>query len=75
MVNRIVNPLKTSSFFLFGARGTGKSNFFRNYFPDDGASTALVEIKSTAQVDDRDARSLEKLAAFPWQQGLKEIGL
>jgi predicted AAA+ superfamily ATPase len=64
-----------------------------------GASTALVEIKSTPQVDDRDTRSLERFAAdmpksesfilstdpmakqigkvkaFPWQQGLKELGL
>jgi hypothetical protein len=28
-----------------------------------GAPTALVEIKSTQQVDDRDTRSLEKFAA------------
>jgi len=64
-----------------------------------GASTALVEIKSTPRVDDRDTKSLERFAAdmpkseafilstdpmakrigkvkaFPWQQGLKEIGL
>jgi uncharacterized protein len=64
-----------------------------------GASTALVEIKSTPQVDDRDTRTLERFAsdmpksaafilstdpmakrigkvkAFPWQQGLKELGL
>lgn len=64
-----------------------------------GTSTALVEIKSTSQVDDRDTRSLErfvsdipkseafilstdpkskrigKVKAFPWQQGLKELGL
>ena len=64
-----------------------------------GSSTALVEIKSTPQVDDRDIRSLERFAAdilkseafilstdpmakrigrvkaFPWQQGLKELGL
>jgi hypothetical protein len=62
-------------------------------------STALVEIRSTQQVDDRDTRSLERFAAdmpkseafilstdpmakrvdkvkaFPWQQGLKELGL
>jgi predicted AAA+ superfamily ATPase len=64
-----------------------------------GTSTALVEIKSTTQVDDRDTRSLERFAAdmpkseafilstdpkakrigkvkaFPWQQGLMELGL
>jgi predicted AAA+ superfamily ATPase len=64
-----------------------------------GISTALVEIKSTQRIDDRDTRSLERFAAdmpkseaiilstdptakrignvkaFPWQQGLKELGL
>jgi hypothetical protein len=64
-----------------------------------GISTALIEIKSTQRIDERDARSLDKFAAdmpkseafilstdpmakrignikaFPWQQGLKEIGL
>jgi predicted AAA+ superfamily ATPase len=34
MLNRIVKPLKTNSFFLFGARGTGKSTFLQNYITD-----------------------------------------
>jgi predicted AAA+ superfamily ATPase len=33
MIHRIINPLKTNSFFLFGARGTGKSTFLAEYFP------------------------------------------
>src|SRR4029434_4072372 len=32
MIHRILKPLKSNSFFLFGARGTGKSTFLRNYF-------------------------------------------
>lgn len=64
-----------------------------------GAPTALVEIKSSQRVDERDTRSLERMAAdipnaepfllstdplskqigkvraFPWQQGLVELGL
>lgn len=32
MFNRVVNPLKTRSFFLFGARGTGKTTFLRGQF-------------------------------------------
>jgi len=32
MFNRIVNPSKTHSFFLFGARGTGKSTWLKSYF-------------------------------------------
>jgi predicted AAA+ superfamily ATPase len=32
MFDRITIPLKTNSFFLFGARGTGKSTFLKTYF-------------------------------------------
>ena len=32
MFNRIINPLKTHSFFLFGARGTVKSTWLKHYF-------------------------------------------
>ena len=32
MFQRIINPIKSNSFFLFGARGTGKSTFLKEYF-------------------------------------------
>lgn len=32
MINRILSPSKNSSFFLFGARGTGKSTWLRQEF-------------------------------------------
>lgn len=32
MFNRIFNPSKKHSFFLFGARGTGKSTWLKSYF-------------------------------------------
>ncbi len=32
MFNRIINPSKTHSFFLFGARGTGKSTWLKETF-------------------------------------------
>lgn len=32
MVDRLVNPLTSNSFFLFGARGTGKSTFIKDRF-------------------------------------------
>ena len=32
MVLRLANPLKTDSFFLFGARGVGKSTFIQQQF-------------------------------------------
>ncbi|MBF0491895.1 MAG: ATP-binding protein [Deltaproteobacteria bacterium] len=35
MVNRLIHPLKTNSFFLFGSRGTGKSYFLKDYFKAD----------------------------------------
>jgi uncharacterized protein len=35
MVHRLINPLKSNSFFLFGARGTGKTHFLSNYLPED----------------------------------------
>ncbi len=35
MVERLIKPLKSQSFFLFGARGTGKSSFLKVYFRKD----------------------------------------
>ena len=32
MVKRILKPLKSDSFFVFGARGVGKSTFIRDQF-------------------------------------------
>lgn len=34
MVNRLFNYSKTNSFFLFGARGTGKTTLLRTLFPE-----------------------------------------
>ncbi len=35
MFDRLTKPLKSKSFFLFGARGVGKSTFFRTFFRGD----------------------------------------
>jgi uncharacterized protein len=35
MYKRLINPSKRHSFFLFGARGTGKSSFIREYFKEE----------------------------------------
>ncbi|MDH4467790.1 MAG: AAA family ATPase [Bacteriovoracaceae bacterium] len=32
MIHRLCNPLKSPSFFLFGARGTGKSTLLKSLF-------------------------------------------
>lgn len=35
MISRIQKPLRSNSFFLFGARGTGKSTLLRQFFAGD----------------------------------------
>ena len=42
MILRLLNPLKSNSFFIFGARGTGKSTFIKEQF--------LVDLKSPSEV-------------------------
>ena len=60
MVNRLINPLKTNSFFIFGARGTGKSTFLGNYFPQD--ETILWIDLLNPEEEDRYARNPLELA-------------
>ncbi len=75
MFRQLLKTTRRSSFFLFGARGTGKTTYIRNTFDPDrslyvdlldlvidrpGAPTALIEIKSAARVDDRDVRHLAR---------------
>jgi predicted AAA+ superfamily ATPase len=43
MVRRLIKPLKSNSFFLFGARGTGKSTFVRGYLPKDSLYLDLLD--------------------------------
>jgi predicted AAA+ superfamily ATPase len=45
MVHRILKPLKTNSFFIFGARGTGKSTFLREQFGEKFHYINLLEDK------------------------------
>lgn len=37
MFNRLISPIISNSFFLFGARGTGKTTFLRHFFQDTPA--------------------------------------
>ncbi len=37
MIRRFANPLKSNSFFLFGARGTGKSTLLKSLFKNEKA--------------------------------------
>jgi predicted AAA+ superfamily ATPase len=60
MISRLINPLKTSSFFLFGARGTGKSTFLRQHFPQDD-TVMWIDLLDPEQ-EDRLSRSPRELA-------------
>ncbi len=42
MLNRLLNPLKDNSFFLFGARGTGKSFLLHHLLPHD--QTLIIDL-------------------------------
>ena len=62
MIQRIVQPLRSNSFFLFGARGTGKSTFIAKQFlsalkPDE---VLLIDLLDPEE-EDRYARGPESL--------------
>lgn len=59
MVQRIVKPSKNNSFFLFGARGTGKSTFIQQQFltPKNALKIDLLD----PELEDRYARSPMRL--------------
>ncbi|MEI8348419.1 MAG: AAA family ATPase, partial [Pseudomonadota bacterium] len=44
MIHRLVKPLKSRSFFLFGARGTGKTTFVHQQFLRDCPSNKLLTL-------------------------------
>jgi predicted AAA+ superfamily ATPase len=56
MVRRIINPLKSDSFFIFGARGTGKSTFVNEQF---------LKNQSAFMIDLLDYDSEEKYSKDP----------
>ncbi len=61
MIQRLINPLKTNSFFLFGPRGTGKSTFLKSFFPQD--ETVLWIDLLSPEEEDRYSRNPLELAA------------
>lgn len=58
MIQRLVNPLKSNSFFLFGARGTGKSTLLSIYLKDE---KSLWFDLLNPEVDDRLQRNPNNL--------------
>ena len=59
MIQRPLEPSARRSFFLFGARGTGKSTFLRRWFRKE--STLWIDLLS-AEEEDRYARRPDALA-------------
>ncbi|MFA4874059.1 MAG: DUF4143 domain-containing protein [bacterium] len=59
MFQRLLKPLKTNSFFLFGPRGTGKTTFLHGFF--DEATTLWIDLLDPLQ-EDRFAQRPESLA-------------
>ncbi len=55
MIQRLINPLKSNSFFLFGARGTGKTFFLKNFFSKE--QYLLIDLLSTS--------NLARFSAYP----------
>ncbi len=64
MFHRLVEPVPTQSFFLFGARGTGKSTFLSRDFP---------EAEAYCFSQDPARQRVEHVTALPWQDGLTAL--
>ncbi len=64
MFQRLLKPLKSSSFFLFGARGSGKSTFVLKQFlpPLDPSQFLMIDLLDPEQEDRyaRDPKFLER---------------
>jgi predicted AAA+ superfamily ATPase len=59
MIRRLLKPLPEKSFFLFGARGTGKTTFLQQYFA--GRRTLWIDLLDPEQ-EDRLSRQPEELS-------------
>jgi len=58
MIKRLLHPLSTSSFFIFGARGTGKSTFVNMQFVNN--RTQVIDLLDP-EVEDKYARHPHRL--------------
>lgn len=58
MFHRIINPLQSNSFLIFGPRGTGKTTFLKEYFR--GQKTFWIDLLDPA-LEDRYSRHPESL--------------
>lgn len=68
MFQRILNPSLTNSFFLFGARGTGKSTFVKEkYLTPNGLYVNLLLDDAFDRYSQRPTLLLEEIEALPKQ--------
>lgn len=51
MLKRLFKPPETRSFFLFGARGTGKTTLLRSLYDKDSDASSLNALSSTIWID------------------------
>ena len=66
MYKRLCNPLKSNSFFLFGARGTGKSSLLRHMLSSEGCLWIdLLSPEEEAFYQDAPGRLSEQISSFP----------
>jgi predicted AAA+ superfamily ATPase len=68
MFQRLLSPIKSNSFFLFGARGTGKSTFLKEFFRAE--STLWIDLLDPLQ-EDLFARNPGELTAQTQAKGKK----
>jgi len=66
MFHRGVSPLKSNSFFLFGARGTGKTTFLKSFFePESVEYIDLLNIAEEERYIKNPAELEHRLLALP----------
>lgn len=64
MIRRLINPLKSNSFFIFGARGAGKSTFITHQFLWETDAKAVLTLDLLLpETEDLYARNPERLKA------------
>ncbi len=74
MFNRICKPLKSNSFFLFGARGTGKSTLLKQLFTAKQAYWIdLLSSDQESQFLVRPDRLTDVIASFEHQKNIEWI--
>ena len=54
MIQRIVTPSKSNSYFLFGARGTGKTTLLRYLYPSE--TSLFIDLLDPAEEEYKDVK-------------------